>query len=241
MNDYFERAESLQKKLENGENEAEIRDELQNMFNNIFIGKHLSNGQDIEKKTTDKIMSSLKALSNLQSLKCDMKTIYKCNISKICDNITFSSDLLLSEWGKRIRFYCDEEIFVKCSAKWLIWSILSVISNAVIYSSKKDIIVTLSQDADFAIVSILNFGKCNLDNIFESLNEKGKSLNSVDHFIECSKGKMLFCCDNEKTNIIMKIPKYIDEDLLLYNSYDFSEFLSDRLSPLYIALSDICF
>lgn len=241
MFDFFERADMLKKEAEKGENEAKIRDELQLMFNNLFSSEKLDSNPKAKTEATTKIMSSLKTLNNFQSLKCDMQTVYKCNISKICDSITFSADLLLSEWQKRVRFFCDEEIFVKCSEKWLVWSILSLISNAVIYSTKKDITVKVSQNDVFAFVSVSNFGKCNLEEIAKNIVVKGKSLNSVDHFIKSAGGKMLFCCDGEQTKVVLKLPKYLGEDIMSYKSHDFSELLSDRLSPVYVALSDICF
>lgn len=183
--------------------------------------------------------------------------IVKVNLNNLMNDIVFIVKTLLRTSDITITYNCTGDAFVNVDTDRFVVMILNLIINGVQYniSEKKEISLEIKSNEDIVSISVSDNGQgMTSEQIDEILSRFANSQNSVlfkskigygyyivNYFCKTFNSKIII---NSKVNcgttVIIKIPTSKNNDQTpLYLESKTAEYLSNRFSNMYIALSQI--
>lgn len=174
-------------------------------------------------------------IRKIQNEKCrtahdgDMQSL---DIGKLIENLTLCAGVLVSQESKK--FSCDlERQTVACCPSLIIDAFMNLLSNSVKYSSTNDISVSLFSKGENEFIIIENAGHIN----FGDLSSKG----GIDAAAKCARlhsGRLLYSSSGGRVKAAMSISRTMKGGRQ-FSVPDYSSYLTDEFSPVYIGLADI--
>lgn len=254
---------------DNGD-EAGFRNRIQDIFNEINLCKSATSDSGAVSDAYFSAQSLLKQFYNCHyASSASVKE--NVNLTALCKAAAFCCDLISADWNRRIFFLSGgEPVFVSCCERQIVWAVLSVIANAVMYSDSKYIGVSLKSNRNSAIISIENCGKLNYEKLNSAFLSRKSSLFCTKEIAQKHGGTLVCSCfkANDTDNFVkfcISINNYskkspfvsashknpdseVSEDfqssqkhkIKLHNDY-ISDFLDDKMSPLYTAFCELLF
>lgn len=235
--------------------EADFRNKIQDVFNEI----NLNNKGGTVYERSDCYFSAQSLLkqfynrhySNAPAEKADI------NLTDLCKAAAFCSDLIAAEWNRRVFFLGSESaVYALCCERQIVWAVLSLAANAVMYSDSKYIGISLKKINNMAVISVDNCGRLDYKKYYGSFFQNQGSLFSVKQIANKHGGALLsscfdteangqlikFCFSIELNDIADEKEKKAFEQKSFKNRGDYiSQLLDDRLSPLYTAFCELLF
>ncbi|NMA79596.1 MAG: HAMP domain-containing histidine kinase [Clostridiales bacterium] len=179
------------------------------------------------------------------------------DISKLAEDIANTCNTLIRGTGKKIIFEStDKDTITSIDDERFVVALMNVISNSLAYSSK-DAIVQISVRRIKDVISItVNDNGYGIENdilekvfmpFFSVSQEKaisdnlGLGLFIAKNFTEHSGGSIILSSKlNEGTSVTMRFPVRTGDSSELYLESKTAEYVTNRYSPIYLALSDVC-
>lgn len=195
-----------------------VRENLQNLFDRAFL---------IGDK--GKLRENYRALRNIELNQNLESANERINISLLAENLTTACDILVSGTGVSFVFCGNDVSTAYGNGKALTKAILNLLSNAYLHGKGKLVTVKTVENAKHIKIEVKNEG---------SFKAKGFSGGlSLAHKICAEFGGTLFIeTDLFTTTAIMTIKKAPATNCKDFYAPDFYEYLSDRLSPVYVEM-----
>ena len=149
------------------------------------------------------------------------------DISSLAQSISIASDILIAETGISVIYCGNKTSPAFCNQRYFTKSLLNLISNAYLYGCENLITIKTIEMANFIRVEVQSGGA------FINSNT-GMGLHLVRNICKNANGKFFIEQSPIVTRAVMifeKVRNYKD-----LSSVDFSSFLNDRLSPVYVEL-----
>ena len=149
------------------------------------------------------------------------------DISSLAQSISIASDILVAEMGISIIYCGNKTSPAFCNQRYFTKSLLNLISNAYLYGCENLITIKTIEMANFIRVEVQSGGAF--------INSSwGKGLCFANNICQNANGRFFIEQSHTHTRAIMIFEKVRNYKNL--SSVDFSSFLNDRLSPVYIEL-----
>jgi len=193
------------------------RENLQNLFDRCFLSENC-NG----------LREHYRALRRLELNSTLKITEEMVNISALVENLTIACDILCADTPLSFIF-CGNETSLTCTnGRLLAKAVLNLLSNAYLHGKGRLITVKAVEFAEYIKIEVKNEG------YFSS--EYGNGLNFVRKVCALCDGAFFIEQDIFSTNAIMLIKKAPANNCKDFYVPDFCEYLSDRLSPVYVEM-----
>ena len=193
------------------------REKLQFFFDKAFLQKDEMG-----------LRNYYKALRNLDFSRCLDFSPETVNISTLCEDITTAFDVFASYYGKNF-IYCGNATHSVYGNHHLISkAILNLLSNAYLYSTNSLVTVKTIDEADFVRVEIQNSG------IYTESTHNGRGLSFVRKVCQSMNGRFFIETDLNFVKAIIFLRRADFTTPHPQNNHNFSDFITDRLSPVYI-------
>lgn len=206
-------------------NELTQRESLQTLFDNSF--------NDGDREQLRKHYRDLRSLE----FQCEMKnTGIFIDISNLTQNLTVACDIVTADNGKNF-VYCGNDVSpVACNPRLISKALLSLMSNAYIYSSERLTVTKTIECKNFIKIEVKSGGQFQFGR-YENRN----GLRFVNKVCLAHGGRLIIESEKYSSSAIMMIDKSADyskhgnsfPDKTLQSTPDFYELLKDRLSPVY--------
>lgn len=196
---------------------AHTRENLQNLFDRAFISGDKVN-----------LHEHYRALRNIEFSRSPEKANEQINISALAENLTIACDILTADTGVNFIFCGNDTGFITGNGQLLTKAILSLLSNAYLHGKGRLVTVKAVENAEYIKIEVKNEGT------FKS-QKFGKGLSFVHK--ACSLyGGFFIETDLFTTTAVILIKKAAANKCNNFYVPDFCEYLSDRLSPVYVEL-----
>lgn len=179
------------------------------------------------------------------------------DIAKLTEDIANTCNTLIRGTSKKIIFEStDEETITLIDDERFVVALMNVISNALAYSAKNATVqISVRRIKDVISITVTDNGY-GIDNdilekvfmpFFSVSQEKaisdnlGLGLFIAKNFTENSGGNIILSSKlNEGTSVSMRFPVKTCNSSDLYLESKTAEYVTNRYSPIYLALSDVC-
>lgn len=248
LTDLKERLEAVERYNISRQNESIIREQL-----NILLLKtklYEMNDVSAEEIYTLKYISlncrkKLRTLNNYalsQQMICEFS---EGDIIYFLEDLCCAADLLISGTGRRLYFEKDSTSYKTLfSPSLIIGALLNLVSNSIEHSIEKETLICSKRFQNGISLEIYNRGKANMDAVSKSFMNKGSGLNAAQNCARLHGGTCFISSSNKSTKAVFSVNIYKDKqkNFSQYIPPDFTEYICDRLSPLYTGLckSIIC-
>ncbi len=192
------------------------REHLQILFDRCF-----SNGDKSSLREQYKTLRQIELNSNIDF---DNEVV---NISKLAESISLACDVIFTETGVSIIYCGNDTSPAICNQRFLIKSLLNLISNAYLHSYEKLITIKTIELKNYISLEVQSGGA------FIN-NDIGKGLGFVRSVCEKSNGRFFIEHSPTGTRAIMLFQKAKNYKEL--KEIDFYSLINDRLSPVYVEL-----
>lgn len=199
------------------QNHCTARDNLQNLFDRAFLS---GNNSDLRK--------NYKALRNIELNKFTETVNERIDISSLAENLTIACDILTSDTGVNFVFCGNDTPPVYCNGRALTKVILNLLSNAYLHGKGRLVTVKTVEMNNHIKIDVKNEG------VFKA-EKFGKGLSFV-HKICSLYGGFFIETDLFSTTAVILIKKVPAKSCKDFYVPDFCEYLSDRLSPVYVEM-----
>lgn len=196
---------------------AHTRENLQNLFDRAFLSGDSSD-----------LRENYRALRELELNKFT-ETAYECvNISALAESLTIACDILTADTGVNFIFCGNNTSPVYGNGRLITKAILNLLSNAYLHGKGRLITVKAVEKSNIVEIHIKNEGRFHC-------KKYGKGLNFV-HKTCTLYGNFFIETDFYSTNAVVLIKKVSAKNCKDFYVPDFCEYLSDRLSPVYVEM-----
>lgn len=193
------------------------RENLQNLFDRCFL---LENCKGLREHY--KALRRLELDGNLDSIE---ETV---DISALAENLTIACDIICADTQSNFIFCGNETSCVHGNGRLLVKAILNLLSNAYLHGKGRLITVKTIEINGYIKIEVKNEGCFSAD--------YGKGLNFVRKVCFSGGGAFFIERDIFSTNAIMILKKASAKNCKDFYVPDFCEYLTDRLSPVYVEL-----
>lgn len=198
-------------------NKAYTRDNLQNLFDRAFLS---GNNSDLRE--------NYKTLRNIELNKFTETANERINISALTENLTIACDILTTDAGVNFVFCGNDTARGFCNGKALTKAILNLLSNAYLHGKGRLVTVKTIEMNNHIKIEVKNEG------VFYC-KHYGQGLSFVNRFCALS-GGFFIETDLFSTTAVILIKKVPAKNCKDFYVPDFCEYLSDRLSPVYVEM-----
>ncbi len=150
------------------------------------------------------------------------------NISSLCENITTAFDVFSSNTGKNFIYCGNPTHSVYGNYRLISKAFLNLLSNAYLYGTDSLVTIKTIEEKDFIKVEVQNGG------IFNEKHPDRNGLSFVRRVCKSMNGHFFIETDSDYVKAIMFLKKSENNHLAILENYSFTEFLTDRLSPVYV-------
>ncbi len=179
------------------------------------------------------------------------------DIAKLTEDIANTCNTLIRGTSKKIVFEStDEDTITSIDDERFVVALMNVISNSLAYSAKNAVVqISVRRIKDAISITVTDNGY-GIDNdilekvfmpFFSVSQEKvisdnlGLGLFIAKNFTEHSGGNIILSSKlNEGTSVTMTFPVRTGDSSALYLESKTAEYVTNRYSPIYLALSDVC-
>ncbi len=226
----------------NDTNEKELREKINALFLHARLCKDSISSEE-ELFTLLQIMNAcrkkLRSMNNysLSKLKvCDYKSF---DLEYFLEDIFVAADLMLSSYGKRIEFESTSEKseFALCP-EVVFAAVLNLISNAAIYSKGEMIAARMNSNNGRAFIEIESEGGLSYERLRAAYKRDGSGVNCVDNAAKLHCGAFLIADCDGITRASLMLSSMEAQSTGVYKIPDFTDYICDRLSPMYTALCE---
>ena len=194
-----------------------VRENLQNLFDKAFISGN-----------NDNLRENYKILRSIELSQAPETKKERINISALAENITVACDILVSGAGVSFVFCGNDTSNIYGNGKALTKAILNLLSNAYLHGTGSLITVKAIENEKHIKIEVKNEGTYHAD--------YGRGLSFVHKLCARSGASFFIETDLFSTNAIMLIKKVPATNCKDFSTPDFCEYLSDRLSPVYVEM-----
>lgn len=199
-------------------NRFNARENLQNLFDRAFLVGDKGN-----------LRENYKALRHLEFSESLEKVNERINLSALAENLTTACDILVSDTGVSFVFCGNDTCHIYGNGRALTKAILNLLSNAYLHGKGNLITVKTIENAEYTKIEVKNEGN------FYCI-DYGKGLSLVRRNCTESGGAFFVKTDLFTTTAVMIIKKVPANNCKDFYVPDFYEYLSDRLSPVYVEM-----
>lgn len=199
-------------------NKAYTRDNLQNLFDRAFLS---GNNSDLRE--------NYKTLRNIELNKLPDTKNERIHVSALTENLTIACDILTTESGVNFVFCGNDTSPVFCNGRALTKSILNLLSNAYLHGKGQLVTVKTIEMNKHIKIEVKNEGSFCCEHY-------GKGLLLVNRVCNLWGGAFFIERDLFSTTAIMLIKKAPAKNCKDFYVPDFCEYLSDRISPVYVEM-----
>lgn len=218
---------------------AALRAELQNYFDTLQRAEQSA----LQKQPllTARVggLRLLRALQNRTPPQGDAP-LFSVPLSALCESAVFCADLLCGHLEKRVFFTGTDNIFVPARPHPLLWTVLNLLSNALMHSAGRYIFVQAEEFSNRAVISVISEGDFPVSLFFKSQTCKGNGLWFANRTACLHNGALYLCCSKDYTAVKLSLP-FVSADVSPWKVPDFTDWLADSLSPIYVCLCDSIF
>lgn len=150
------------------------------------------------------------------------------NISSLCENITSAFDIFASHNGKNFIYCGNSTCSVYGNHRFIAKAFLNLLSNAYLYGTTSLVTVKTIENDNFVKVEVQSGGKFPLNTI------DGNGLTFIRKVCTKLNGHFLIETRHDSSIVIMAFKKSDCMSKTKHEQYDFTNLLSNRLSPVYI-------
>ena len=150
------------------------------------------------------------------------------NISYLCENITSAFDVFSYHTGKSFIYCGNTTHSVYGNHRLISKAFLNLLSNAYLYGTNSLVTVKTIEEKDFIKVEVQNSG------IFNEKHSNRNGLSFVRRVCKSMNGHFFIETDSDYVKAIMFLKKSENNHVTTLENYSFTEFLTDRLSPVYV-------
>lgn len=236
--------------------ESDFRNRMQDVFNEICFNQSTDKELCCRTESFFSAQSLLKQFYNKHYSNAPAEKAI-IDLTALCKGAAFCCDLIAAQWNRRVFFLGTEsQVYTLCCERQIVWAVLSLAANAVMYSDSKYIGISLKIRENAVVVSTENCGKLDYEKYFGSFSRDTSSLFCVDKIAARHGGALLsscfntnaddhfvkFCLSIEKGGFDESDEKIQNEKKHFKSRNDYiSDLLDDRLSPLYTAFCELLF
>lgn len=211
---------------------------LREGFQDFFDAAFALNATEANRSTA-KVMAAgmrlLRRFYNAQLPKADDSHFF-ISLSDLCENLAFACDLLSGAKEKRIFYSGEENVYTVCCPRAVLWAALNLIANAVFYANGKYIFLHTAQSAQQVFISVSAEGHFPQKCFQTNLLRQGGGLHYAAQTARLHGGAFLLLNEVKNHSVILSLAKTHAEAPLWAES-DFTDWLADRLSPVYAAFA----
>ena len=196
--------------------ELNERELLQDLFDDSFL-------------KTDEIglRSHYKALRKIEMTSPLNLNLEVLDTSSLVENITLACDVICTDTRANFVYCGNDTSFINGNSKVITKSVLALLSNAFIYGRGNLITVKTIEKQNYVSIEIQNAGMLSQDFKF------GDGLKYVNKVCKALNGHFFISTGLLSVKAVMLIPKAKNSSEIATTPH-FCDFLSDRLSPVYV-------
>lgn len=163
----------------------------------------------------------------------------RLELSGFCEDLAFCCNLLCGEG--RVLFWAPEPVPVVCAPRALLWAALNLLSNALRYAEHAPVVLRVFTHTDFAGLAVASSGRFDAGAFSCAMHKAGGGLGFVRRTASAHGGRLFLCNARRQTTLALSLARSAQDAQCpaIWQSC-FADWLSDRLSPVYAALSDLC-
>lgn len=195
-----------------------VRENLQNLFDQAFL---------LDDKVN--LREHYRALRSIELKQSIEKSTECINISSLTENLTTACDILVADTGVSFVFCGNNVSLIYGNGKALTKAILNLLSNAYLYGKGNLITVKAVENEKYIKIEVKNEG------LFKA-KYFGNGLSLVQKICSAFNGTLFIETNLLSTTAVMIIKKVPASKCKDFYVPDFCEYLSDRLSPVYVEM-----
>ena len=195
------------------------REKLQFFFDKAFDRK-----DETELRCLYKTLRNLDFSSELDFLPENV------DISTLCENITSAFDIFASHNGKNFIYCGNSTCCVYGNHRFIAKAFLNLLSNAYLYGTNSLVTVKTIENENFVKIEVRSGGKFPLTAI------EGNGLTFVRKVCTKLNGHFFIETRQDSSIAIMVFKKSDCKSKTNHEQYDFTNLLSNRLSPVYVEI-----
>jgi len=231
------------------ENEAVLRGALHELMHDLLADpcrKH-------DMKLQNMLLACklrLRALQNLHAAQTQVEDVamWRCDIRTMLEELCAAADLLLSPYGRAVRFEAPPVLVeAACAPRELAALVLELICNAARHTHGEEIAVTIhlkkprrSRKESACVITVESDGCIALAKLHAGVKQKGSGVSAALRTAWLHHGALLWLAREGKAVAALRLPLKKSGSLPPWEPPDLVELLSDQCSQLYIALTQVC-
>lgn len=236
--DFSRRLEIMQAAFSKDPQNEALRAELQNFFDALRANGTESETPQTRTRAKAEASALFRRFLNARPPKRE-DPIFTVDVSAMCENLAFACDLLCGARGKRI--YCTDTayVFAACRPRAMLWAALNLLSNAVLYAQGRYIFIGTSETEQRICLTVSSEGTFPVSSFQNGIRRTGSGLHYISETARLHGGNVLLFRQKMQNTVALSIAR-TDGAYPRCAEIDFTDWLSDSLSPVYTALCGIC-
>lgn len=236
----FENLLHMQETLEAGDPTKALRAQFQSFFDEVARRETIGENPDLLAQAFAQGLCLLRAYYNLQNPAASTPNTV-VDLSCLLSDLAFCCDLLCTAWHKRIAFSAGDAVQVVCAPRALIWTTLNLLADAVLYAEGQSVRMRAFSTGGFAGISVSAKSRFSADAFQTAVQTPGSSLRFAARTAELHGGNLLFRTgQNRQACITLSLRQRETDGFAPLRETECTDWLLDRLSPVYTAFCDIC-
>lgn len=220
------------------ENEVALRAALQTYFDAIQHCARTAKSDEALLLARVGGLQILRALQNRAMPQSDAP-VFALSLSALCESVSFCADLLCAS-QKRVFFTGETEVFAACRPHAALWATLNLLSDALLHSTGRYVFLRAARTGNKAVLTVSGEGEFSLPAFYAAQNRTGGGLRFAAQTAKLHGGGLYLCASAAFSTVAFSLPVAAPH-LPPWQLPDFTDWLSDGLSPIYIALCDSIF
>ena len=238
QNTLLEEIEDMERILQSGSATDALRDRLQGYFDELLYQAGSGAPPRLLEDAYRRGMRTLRAFYNAQS-PCAQAGRVRLELNAFFEDLTFCCNLLCGEG--RVVFCPTRMVQTVCAPRALLWAALEMLACALRLSGGAPILLRVFAHKDFAGFAVSAPASVPADALARAASRPGSGLCFARRTADAHGGRLLSGCAGRQATLAFSIRRSGQDALCPAGTRAcFVDWLSDRLSPVYAALSDLC-
>lgn len=238
QNTLLEEIEDMERALQSGSATDALRDRLQGYFDEILNQAGRGAPPRLLEDAYRRGMRTLRAFYNAQS-PCAQDGRVRLELNAFFEDLTFCCNLLCGEG--RVVFCPARTVHAVCAPRALLWAALEMLACALRLSDGAPILLRVFAHKDFAGFAVSAPASVPADALARAASRPGSGLCFARRTASAHGGRLFLGCAGGQTTLALSLARSGQDALCpAVTRACFADWLSDRLSPVYAALSGLC-
>ncbi len=238
QNTLLEEIEDMERILQSGSATDALRERLQGYFDELLYQAGSGAPPRLLEDAYRRGMRTLRAFYNAQS-PCAQDGRVRLELNAFFEDLAFCCDLLCGEG--RVVFCPTRTVQTVCAPRALLWAALEMLACALRLSGGAPILLRVFAHTDFAGFAVSAPASVPADALARAASRPGSGLCFARRTADAHGGRLLSGCAGRQATLAFSIRRSGQDALCPAGTRAcFADWLSDRLSPVYAALSDLC-